>query len=144
MKTLYLIRHAEADWKKAEETDFERTLNNKGVQDAIFIAKKLVGLNFNPERIICSPAKRTTETAKSICHEIDYPIQNIDFDLSIYESSLNNLITLANSLSNIYNEVAIIGHNPSITHLSNYLTNNYIGNMPTCSVVKIELEIDTW
>jgi len=144
MKTLYLIRHAEANWKKPGETDFERTVSISGVKEATSITKRLIELDFKPKLIICSSAKRTRETAKLICNEIKYPIQDIDFNSSIYESSLKNLITLINSLPNLYNEIAIIGHNPSITKLSNYLTDDYISNIPTCSVVKIELEIDAW
>ena len=144
MKTIYLIRHAKSDWKHPELTDFERPLNKRGLRDAPFMAQKLADLTFKPELIICSPAKRTTTTAKLICTETRYSIDNVLFDQSIYASSLNNLISLVNLLPNQHNEIAIIGHNPSITELSNYLTEDYIGNMPTCSVVKIELEIDNW
>ena len=144
MKTLYLIRHAKANWKKPKETDFERDLSKEGVQEISSIANKLTALSFKPEQIVCSSAKRTRETAELICSKIKHPIQDVKFDSSIYESSLSNLISLINSLPNSHNEIAIIGHNPSITHLSNYLTANLLGNIPTCSVIKIELEINAW
>jgi len=144
MKTLYLIRHAKSDWNNANLTDFERPLNKRGLKDAPFIAEKLKELTFNPDHIICSPAQRTSSTAKIICNGINYPIKDIVFEHSIYEASVTTLISLINLLPNNKDEVAIIGHNPSTTQLSNYLTDDYIGNMPTCSIVKIELEIDNW
>lgn len=144
MKTLYLIRHAKSDWNNPNLTDFERPLNKRGLRDAPFMGEELAKLNFKPELIICSSAKRTTSTAKLICTENNYAITDVVFDQSIYASSVDNLISLINLLPNQKNEIAIIGHNPSITGLSNYLTDNYIGNMPTCSIVKIELEIDNW
>lgn len=144
MKTLYLIRHAKSDWNSSDLTDFERTLNKQGFNEAPFMAKKLIEYNFKPDHIICSPAKRTTSTAQLICAEINYPLKDIIFEHSIYEASVNALVSLVNSLPNNKNEITIIGHNPSITELSNYLTDEHIGNMPTCSIIKIELEIDNW
>lgn len=144
MKTLYLIRHAKSDWNNPTLTDFERPLNKRGFRDAPFMGKKLIELNFNPSLILCSPSNRTTITAELICNEIDYRLEDVKFDQSIYESSNSNLIKLINQLPNKHNQIALIGHNPSFTMLSNYLTENYIGNMPTCSIVKVELEIDSW
>jgi phosphohistidine phosphatase len=144
MKTLYLIRHAKSDWNNSELTDFQRTLNKRGLNDAPFMAKKLNELDFQPDHIVCSSSQRTSTTAKLICKGINFPLKEVSFDQSIYEASLTTLISIVNSLPNNKNDIVIIGHNPSITGLSNYLTDNYIGNMPTCSIVKIELEIDNW
>lgn len=144
MKILYLIRHAKSDWNNPELTDFERILNKKGLKDVPFMAKKLNESAFNPVHIICSSSQRTRTTVKLICNEINYPLKDVCFDSSIYEASLTTLISIINLLPNNKDEIAIIGHNPSITDLSNYLTTEHIGNMPTCSIVKIKLEIDNW
>ncbi|MBL4594416.1 MAG: histidine phosphatase family protein [Flavobacteriales bacterium] len=139
MKTLYLIRHAKSDWENPSLSDFDRPLNSRGIRNAPFMAQKLIELNFNPGLIVCSPAQRTTTTAELISKNT-----SILFEKSIYEASLNDLIHLINFLPKEHEEIAIIGHNPSITNLSNYLTDDFIDNMPTCSIVKIELEIDNW
>ena len=103
------------------------------------MANKLDELSFSPSLIICSPAKRTMLTSELLAKDTSTLFIN-----SIYEASLNDLVHIINTLPNKHNEIAMIGHNPSITKLSNYLTDDYIDNMPTCSVVKIELEIDNW
>lgn len=139
MKTLYLIRHAKSDWDNSSLTDFERPLNKRGLQNAPFMAEKLMELNFNPGLIVCSPAQRTTSTAELISKTTS----TLYID-SIYEAALDDLIHLINKFPNEYDEMAIIGHNPSITKLSNYLTDDLINNMPTCSIIKVELEIDNW
>jgi phosphohistidine phosphatase len=139
MKTLYLIRHAKSDWDNPALTDFERPLNKRGFRDAPFMTKKLEELDFNPDFIVCSPAQRTKDTAQLIANST-----STLYDSSIYEASLNDLTRLINFLPNKHKEIAIVGHNPSITSLSNYLTFDFIDNMPTCSIVKIELEIDNW
>lgn len=139
MKTLYLIRHAKSDWNNPALSDFDRPLNKRGLRDAPFMAKKLIELNFNPGLIVCSPAKRTITTSELISNRT-----STFYVDTIYEASLSDLTNIINTLPYEHTEIAIIGHNPSITMLSNYLTNDYIDNMPTCSVVKIELEIDNW
>ena len=139
MKILYLIRHAKSDWDNDSQTDFERPLNKRGLRDIPIMADKLSALNFNPSLIFCSPAQRTTTTSELIVEG-----KNIIFDKSIYEASLNDLTRLINEFPDEQSEMALIGHNPAMTYLSNYLTNDYISNMPTCSVVKIELEVDSW
>ena len=68
----------------------------------------------------------------------------MNFDKSIYNSSYLNLNEITNKIDNNLNSIAIVGHNPGLTNFSNYLTNNYIDNIVTCGIVKIELEIESW
>lgn len=144
MKTLYLIRHAKSSWKDVYSRDFDRSLNKRGLHDAPLIGKKLNDLNFNPGLIVSSPAARTTITSELICNETNYSFEKVLFESSIYEASTEQLKQLINSFSNQYEEIALIGHNPGLTMLSNYLTDDFISNIPTCGVVKVELEIDNW
>ena len=139
MKSLYLIRHAESDWNNPGSSDFKRTLNKKGLKEASLTSKKLIELNFNPSLIVCSPAKRTKATLELISSNT-----TTLFIDSIYEASLNVLINLINVLPNEHKTVAIIGHNPSLTLLSNYLTDEFTNNMPTSSVINVDLEIENW
>ena len=138
MKTLYLIRHADSEWKNGT-SDFDRSLSPKGLQDASNICEELESLNFNPTLTVCSPALRTQTTAEIIaknCLTV--------FEPSIYESPVNNLIDVINNLPNDFKEVALIGHNPAISLLANYLTNDTSNSMQPCTVIKIELTIEKW
>lgn len=144
IKTVYLIRHAKSDWNSAELSDFERPLNKRGKKDAPFMGEKIKELNVHPDIIIASPAKRALETITAISSEINYPFDKIVFDKSIYHSSVQNLIELLNNIDNSYSTLFLVGHNPGLTYLSNYLTNDYIDNIVTCGIVKIELEIGNW
>ena len=139
MKSIYLIRHADSNWNNPDYSDFDRPLSEKGFKDIPVMANKLAELGFNPELIVCSPALRTTTTAELLLKSASYL-----FESSIYEASLDDLIQLVNVLPNEYQEIALIGHNPGISLLSDYLTDNYMTNMSPCSVIKIELEIDNW
>lgn len=144
MKTVYLIRHAKSDWNHPELSDFNRPLNKRGKKDAPYMGKKLKELNVYPNLILASPAQRALETITSISNEINYPFTEIVFNDSIYHSSTQNLIEILNNNDNTHNTLFLVGHNPGFTYLSNYLTNDYIDNIVTCGIVKIELEIDNW
>ena len=139
MRTIYLIRHAESDQNNTGLLDFDRVLNNNGTQETSVISKKLDDLDFNPGLFVCSPARRTFETSELL--NKNTPVL---YDSSIYEGSLDDLKSLINLLPNEHQEIAVVGHNPTITHLSNYLTQNPISCMPPCSVVKIDFEVENW
>ena len=42
------------------------------------------------------------------------------------------------------NSLMVFGHNPCITEFSNYLSDKYLDNIPTCGIVEIELRIESW
>lgn len=144
MKAIYLIRHAKSSWKDMSLNDFDRPLNQRGLENAPRIGKELAKLNCSPDLFICSPAKRTRKTAKLIAKELHFNSKEIQFIDSIYESSLKNLINIISSFPNNKNEILLIGHNPGTTELYNYLTDDDLINIPTCGVVKIEFDIQYW
>ena len=144
MKTIHLIRHAQSSSENPGTSDFYRKLNERGLRDAPFMAKELKKIAYHPDYILCSPAKRTAKTAEIVCEKLNFNQNNINFEQRIYEASLKTLLEVLNEIPNQYNNIALIGHNPAITQLSNFLTNDYIDNIPTCGIVKIEMDIDDW
>ncbi len=144
MKVIYLIRHGKSDRSNPNLSDFKRLLNDEGKNEVNLMAKKLNELSFNPDLIICSTAERTVSTEKILAEETQNNLVNCIFDSSIYEATIDYLIFFVNSLPEKNNNVAIIGHNPGITLLSNYLTDDFIDNIPCSGIVKIELNIENW
>ena len=144
MKTLYLARHAKSSWTYPELEDFERPLNKRGKKDAPLMGNILKEKNENPDLIISSPALRAIYTARIIAEKLDYPVEKISADESIYESSINNLFRVIKSLPDEYERIMIFGHNPAFTNLCNYISDKYFENIPTCGVVKIEFDISSW
>lgn len=144
MKVIYLIRHAKSSWDNPALSDFNRTLNERGKANAPLMGKMLVKENAVIDCLISSPAKRTTETSLILCNELNYHLDNIVFDERIYEASLKTLVNVVNEIPNQFNSVAIVGHNPAISHLFNYLTDEDLQHFPTCGIGKIELEINQW
>jgi len=144
MRFIYLIRHAKSSWSHPNLSDFDRPLNNRGKRDAPLMGNKLSEMDCSPDRIVSSPANRAFTTAKTIAAAIEYPAAEIEIDHDIYAASVNQLIMLISQFNPDYQTVCLVGHNPEITNLSYYLTNEYIDNVPTCGIVHIELDINDW
>jgi phosphohistidine phosphatase len=143
-KTLYLIRHAKSDWSVSGQKDFDRSLNSRGIQDAPMMGKLFKSLHVNPELIISSPAIRAKETAEFVAEQLGYSIDKIKYDEEIYEASPRTLLRYINNLDNKVNNLAMFGHNPTFTYLAEYLSNEQLGNIPTCGAVKLHFELDDW
>lgn len=144
MKYLYLIRHAKSSWDNPNQTDFERTLNQRGEKDAPQMAKLLKSKNVFPDLIISSPATRAFTTAEIFAAHLNYIPDSIESDARIYEASTNNLADVIHEVDDNYNTVFLFGHNPGISNFANMLSNKPVPDFPTCAVAGFELNIDLW
>lgn len=142
MKRLYLIRHAKSSWEDITLDDFERPLNKRGLKDAPFMGQILNNKKLIIDIIISSSAIRAKETIKLINNQLTPPL-NIIYDENIYEATLDILEDVIKSIDNKYESIFLCGHNPSL----NIFVEKYIqmgNNIPTCGIVGIQFEIDTW
>ena len=144
MKKLYLVRHAKSSWKNHSLKDFDRPLNNRGERDAPFMGELLNKQGIKPGIIVSSSAVRAYETAKIFAEKFDYPEALIFKERSVYEADALNLLDIIRDTDDEYLSLMLLGHNPGMTYLSNYLTAQRIDNMPTCSVATIEFDVDSW
>jgi phosphohistidine phosphatase len=144
MKTLYLVRHAKSSWKYTNLDDFERPLNNRGRKNAPFMGKALKKLKVAPDLVISSPANRASTTARMIAAAINYPLENIRYSEAIYEFSEKALIHVVKQINDAVNKAMVVGHNPALNGLANYISDQPIGNIPTCGSICVELDISAW
>ena len=145
MLTLILIRHAKSGWASPLQSDFERTLNERGKQDAPVMGKKLYALNLVPDLIISSSAKRTRQTAKRIANEVGYDIDAIKWEEKLYHCIPAVFKEVVYGLSNTVKTVFIVAHNPGITDFLNELSAGFkTDNMPTCGVAAVHVETEEW
>ena len=49
-----------------------------------------------------------------------------------------------NKIDNHHAAVFLVGHNPVLTDLANFLSGESIDNIPTCGAFGIQFECDTW
>ncbi|MES2559538.1 MAG: histidine phosphatase family protein [Bacteroidota bacterium] len=144
MKQLLLMRHAKSSWDIPGQSDFDRTLNERGKKDAPEMAHRIKQKGFQPQLMVCSPAKRTQKTAKIVAEVLGYNEKKIDLETAIYDADISDLLHVIRSLDDTQNRVMMIGHNPGFTGLIGILTNSLVENLPTAGVALIHFDIKSW
>jgi phosphohistidine phosphatase len=138
------MRHAKSSWKDQDIADHERKLNKRGKLDAPVMGARLRERNIVPDLIICSHAVRAKKTATIIAEQVGYPKEKIREEKLIYEAGSSEIIELLKTLDYTVNTVFVIGHNPVVTDMLNYLTDQKIANAPTCGMALMHFNVDTW
>lgn len=140
MKRLLLTRHAEAANKPGGD-DFNRPLTDCGLLQAEELGERLCGEHLQPELWVASTALRAETTAIKLTEALG--LNNLSKESSIYEASEQTLLKLINGLSDQYVFVALTGHNPGLSYLY-YSLCNEIRDVPPCTALLIEFDIDHW
>lgn len=141
-KSLYIIRHAKAENPGFSKKDFDRDLLPKGVKRATHIAQKLKELLPPIDEktlVISSTANRATETTKIFCEILGYPEIRIEWEPNMYEAHYLFLIKRINDISTKYDRVLLVGHNPGLSNLVEYVS-DHTTYLKTAHVACLELE----
>lgn len=144
MKTLTLIRHATANDKQISQRDRDRELSELGRFQAKNIAKQLKQKNSLPDCLLCSPAKRTMQTATIISKalQLDSVIQT---ENTIYAGDLDEILNVLYCLT-VPKHLFVIGHNPNLGYLAHYFcaATNFLPSLPPAGVVSLQFDIENW
>ncbi|PRD52678.1 SixA phosphatase family protein [Sphingobacterium gobiense] len=141
-KSLYIVRHAKAELPTFSKDDFHRDLTPRGIHRAEDIAKKLkMHLPTIDEKtlVISSTANRAMQTAKIFCNILGYPVERIVWEPKVYEAHHLFLMKRLNDIPASYVRVLLFGHNPGISDLVGYATDQLI-NLKTSHIAYLELE----
>ncbi|HLA96565.1 MAG TPA: histidine phosphatase family protein [Pyrinomonadaceae bacterium] len=142
MKRIFILRHAKSSWGDANLSDFERPLNDRGLNVAPFMGELIARRGVILDAIVSSPAMRASQTAKIIKESAGLNVE-IKFDDRIYEASPNTLRQVISELGDNLDSAMLVGHNPGIEGFIRYLTGR-MEPMPTAALAIIKLKIDHW
>lgn len=116
---LYLVRHGIAEDPTAQSSDAERALTNEGRKRMKEIARGFAAIGATPTLILTSPLKRAKETAE-ILQACGAPSAK----LAVYQG-LDNTHSPEDVTAKLpharANEIALVGHQPSLGELASYL-----------------------
>ncbi len=143
MKTVYFIRHAKSSWDEPVN-DKERGLNNRGYSDAKLIANALLKEDLSIDKVFCSTAKRAEITCSILTYALGIPENHIIYDDALYDFDGRKIVEYVKDLSDEFSRIMIFGHNPAFTGVVNVFGDISIQNLPTCGVVGIQFQIDSW
>ncbi|WP_053182607.1 SixA phosphatase family protein [Sunxiuqinia dokdonensis] len=144
MKRVVIVRHAKAV-PYGYDDDFNRKLRDRGKNDANQISLKLIGDGIKADLIISSPAKRALKTAEIYAENFRYSIHSIQIEEDLYEGmTTQEFVDLLREISEEVQTVFVFGHNPLVYHLTNNLVKLFNSDMPTCSTVAVDFDVESW
>ncbi len=143
-KELILMRHGKSDWGKALP-DYQRPITKRGFRESAKVGLWLREQGLVPELLISSPAQRARDTAETIAANMDYSVENILWNESVYMADVSELLDVIATTSDECASLMLVGHNPGLEDLLFYLTENLDipedGKvMPTATVAVLETE----
>ncbi|MDY0197404.1 MAG: histidine phosphatase family protein [Tenuifilaceae bacterium] len=144
IKTLFIVRHAKSSWGDADLSDFDRSLDKRGIKDAQLLFSHWATEFKRIEHIATSPANRAWSTSMLFCQTADVSQNLISNYESLYEASTADVYEVVKSFSNDISAAALVGHNPSLTYFVNQFIKRQIDNLPTTGIVKLVFNCTRW
>jgi phosphohistidine phosphatase len=145
MKRLTLLRHAQAETAHSGQSDFDRVLTRRGVEDAAEMARRLKGRKLQISFILSSTAPRAFATAELFARTLKIAATCVEKDDRLYTAGPNEFLNALQELSCEHEHILIAAHNPGITEFADKLSNERrIDAMPTCSVATMRFDIADW
>ncbi len=99
---------------------------------------------WDTEKLVSSTAVRALTTAKVLATAFYHPVA-VEPEARLYTFDQEELLRYLKNLPDSLASIAIIGHNPAMEEIFNYLSaDSPIEKFPTCAVGRFELEINSW
>jgi len=127
LRELILWRHAKSDWSDPNLDDHDRPLAERGRRNAKKMANWIEKQGLKPDFILCSSAKRTQQTLKRLCPDCQTPTQ---ITRSIYHVEFSELLSELAQIPHHHNRVLMIGHNPGLESLIDFLVGHHSPRSP--------------
>ncbi len=119
MKTLYLMRHADAARATPPTmSDFDRSLSGRGVIEARVVGRFMRANRMQPDYIHSSAAARTTETAQIVIAALAGPdgIAHTP-DKELYNAPDEKILAAIQAADPAHGSLMIVAHNPGVSEL---------------------------
>ncbi len=144
MKRLIIVRHAKSV-PYGYDNDFDRDLSTRGKNDAAIIGGELKKRNILPDIMVSSPAKRAIKTARIFAEQLEFDRKNIIENQDIYDGqTTSEFVDMIQQLPQSSSTVYVFGHNPGFYYFVDNLLSSFHNDMPTCSTVGIDFNVDEW
>lgn len=142
MKTLYLLRHAEAGWNEQGLGDFERPLNGRGQEAAPLVGRHIREQELRVDLMLSSPAARARQTAALVRESAGLSAELLH-DERIYEADADALLEVVTQAAESAEALLLVGHNPGLGELLTRLTGE-ARPVQTAALACVALDIESW
>lgn len=144
MKEIVFVRHAKSSWDGGF-SDLDRPLSSRGINDIKLVSNHYKSYNYDPDRVFSSPANRALTTCKGVMKYLNLPETKLEIVKDLYDFGGEKVMNFIHSINdNSLNKIMVFGHNHALTTIVNDLGDQFIGNLPTCGLVKIDFYAEDW
>ncbi len=143
IRQIILLRHAHAEPPAPGQADLDRPLTDDGQQEARAAADWLAAHGVEPAVVLCSPARRTRQTAERVVEALAASAA-LHIEPRIYEATPADLLDLIEEHAG-RDCVLVVGHNPGLETLVALLTDGTSDNgrgMPPAAIAWLHVDAD--
>jgi phosphohistidine phosphatase len=136
-REVILLRHAHADSPRGGQSDSDRPLSPRGIDEAVAAGRWLRQKNVLPARVLCSPAVRARQTLEHALGATEASAEP-----RIYEASAGELINLIDDHADAA-RLLLVGHNPGFETLVALLATGQSGDfrgVPPAGIAWFEID----
>lgn len=146
MKSLLILRHAQACVARGGVADQDRTLTRHGHAQGRALGRWLKRRSIEPERILCSAAVRARETAQDVAGAAGWStdVQPLD---TLYNASAGIMLAIAREQPRAVDAVLLVAHAPGVPDLAALLTTRTADLALACepaTLIRIAFDCRDW
>lgn len=149
MKRICLLRHAKSEPLQRDQKDSDRSLNERGVAAARFMADLIIKRGYTPDAVLCSSAHRTVSTLRPLAEQLppNVPVTKRD---DLYLAMPDVLLDAVRQAPRDAITLLLVGHNPGIGLLADLLiphmpeAQSFGEEFPTAALAVIEFDAEDW
>lgn len=151
MLRLMLLRHAKSNWSSTGMQDAARPLTDRGAASARLMGAYMARHSLIPDRVLCSPARRTRETWAGISAK--WPADtDVVFDERLYAAPPQVVLSIIRAQDNAARTLLVVGHNPGLQEAAELLIaagdvdlrERLREKFPTAALAVIDFAVDKW
>ncbi|MBL6756414.1 MAG: histidine phosphatase family protein [Planctomycetes bacterium] len=142
MKTLYIVRHAEAAHSSASG-DHGRPLTPRGELCARELGAMLARLAQQPDQVLCSDSVRARTTAEFAHAEGEW-VAPVELDPLLYLAPAEILTAAVRRARPETARLVVVAHQPGLSDWVGRLTSGAQPAFAPASVARVDLEVSSW
>lgn len=146
MKTLYLLRHALTHVRERGLADYDRPLLEEGREQAQAVADYLKKNKVTFDFVMCSGALRARETFEYLRSVVG--TEDVEIAESFYNSPEDKILSHLHEVSNNWNRILYIGHNPGLAFAAYKFTTKFpqdiVQSVTPATLIGFQFPIDDW
>lgn len=151
MLTLSLLRHAKSSWANPGQQDFDRPLNERGLEAAPRMGAFMADHGIAPDLVLCSPSVRTRQTLGLVLPHFS-TAPTVLYEDALYLGAPSTLLKRIRKLDGAIQHAMIVAHDPGLHQLAMELPGSgdpdvmqaLAQKFPTAALVVIVFEGRSW